>query len=152
MNEIRKKRLESAILREISELIMRMRIRDDRLGLVSVTQVDLADDLGHMTVLVSPFGSEAENAETVEALAEHAKAFQTSVGRDLRLRQTPRLQFALDDRIKEGDRIIEIMDKPVTPNPWTESKAGAADDAGDGPSADGPAADGPESSDRESSE
>ena len=110
MNEIRKKRLESAILREISELIMRMRIRDDRLGLVSVTQVDLAEDLGYMTVLVSPFGSEAENRETWEALADHAKAFQTSVGRDLRLRQTPTLTFAIDDRIKEGDRIIEIMD------------------------------------------
>lgn len=115
MNEIRKKRLESAILREVSELIIRMRIRDDRLGLVSVTQVNLADDLGHMTVLVSPFGSEQENAETWEALGYHAITFQNSVGRDLRLRQTPTLVFALDDRIKEGDRIIEKIDADRAP-------------------------------------
>ncbi len=111
MNEIRKKRLESSIRRELAALIQRTRAKDDRFGLVSVTEVRLADDLSTMTVLVSAFGSEEENEETWQALSDHAASFQTTIGRTLRLRQTPALVFEADDRIKEGDRILEIMDR-----------------------------------------
>lgn len=117
MNEIRKRKMESAILRALSELIARTRIKDDRLGLVSVTQVEIAPDLSKMTVFVSPFGSDEENEETWTALKQNAAAFQSSVGRALRLRQTPALMFQIDDRIKEGDHILDLLDRQAGNSP-----------------------------------
>ncbi|MBI3396318.1 MAG: 30S ribosome-binding factor RbfA [Spirochaetia bacterium] len=115
MNEIRRRRLESQILRELSGLIMRRRIKDDRLGLVSVTEIKLAPDLSEATAFVSPFGSDKENTTTYRALHETAPFFQSELSRNLRLRQTPKLVFTLDNRIKEGDRILHMMDKDKPP-------------------------------------
>lgn len=111
MNEVRRRKIESAVRRELAELIMRRRVRDDRLGLVSVTEVKLAPDLSTLTAFVSMFASDKENKETWAALQFAAREFQGTIARNLRLRETPRLQFAVDDRIKEGDRILDLMDQ-----------------------------------------
>ncbi len=111
MNEVRRRKIESAVRRELAELIMRRRVRDDRLGLVSVTEVKLAPDLSTLTAFVSMFASEKENKETWAALQFASREFQGTIARNLRLRETPRLQFEVDDRIKEGDRILDLMEQ-----------------------------------------
>lgn len=110
MNEIRKKKLEGAILRELSLLIIKQRVKDDRIGLVSVTEVALDPDMRAMSVYISPFGADEENKFTWDALVSHAAWFQTQIGRNLRLRQTPHLNFKIDNRIKEGDRILDRLE------------------------------------------
>ena len=67
MNEIRKKKLEATIQKEVSRLIIKERVRDDRLGLVSVTRVNLAPDISTLIVFVSPFADEKENIAPEEA-------------------------------------------------------------------------------------
>lgn len=121
MKPLRKKRLESAIVREFSNLIMRRRAKDDRLGLISVTGVDLAADLSNATIKVSLFGSDDENKDTWAGLEANLGFFQTQVGKNLRLRNTPRMSYQLDTSIAEGDRIISLIDD--------ETRAAAADDA-----------------------
>ncbi len=110
MNEIRKKRLEAAIIKEVSSLIHKKRVKDERLGLVSVTRAHLAPDLSYLTVYVSPFGSDEENRQTLRALEIHIRFFQSTLSRNLRLRQTPHLTFERDDTIREGDRIIDLLE------------------------------------------
>ena len=110
MKEIRKKKLEKLIYREVSNLIMSQGGKDDRIGLVSVTRVDLAPDLSTVTVFISPFGSESENKVTWSVLKNYAVTFQSRVSRNLRLRLTPKLVFSLDNSIKEGDRLLDLMD------------------------------------------
>ncbi len=110
MNEIRKKRMEALILRELSELIIRRRVKDDRLGLVSVSRIDLYPDLSRVTAFVSLFGSESENRHTWKALLDNGSFFQSAIGKNLKLRVTPKLWYETDTSIAEGDRILQIIE------------------------------------------
>lgn len=98
-------------MRELSELIIKRRIKDERIGFVSVTRVSLAPDLSEATVFVSLFGPEEEYADTWRGLLAAARFFQSEVGKSLRMRQTPRLHFEKDDSIREGDAILDKIEK-----------------------------------------
>jgi ribosome-binding factor A len=111
MNPVRQKRLESTMVREISELIIKRRIKDERIGFVSVTRVSLAPDLSEATVFVSLFGPEEEHRDTWRGLTAATGFIQSSLGRSLRLRQTPRITFELDTSIQEGDAILDRIEK-----------------------------------------
>ena len=119
MKPLRKKRLESAIVREFSNLIMKRRVKDERLGLVSITGVDLGGRRTIAKIRVSVFGTEEENRDTWKGLAANLGWFQSEIGRALRLRNTPRMQYELDTSIAEGDRIIQLIeqDRPAEPPP-----------------------------------
>ena len=112
MNEIRLKRLEVLMARELSQLIVKRRLKDERIGLVSVTRISLSPDLSSATVFISPFGSEEENRDTWHGMTSALKFLQSEVSRNLRLRQTPRLRLEIDTSIKEGDRMIDILETP----------------------------------------
>ena len=111
MNELRRKRLESSIVRELSGQIVRRRIKDVRLGFVSIVGVELAPDLSRATIRVSLFADEAENQLTWKALRDHLNWFQSEVSRNLRLRVTPRFELQRDTTIAEGDHIIDLLEQ-----------------------------------------
>lgn len=110
MKEIRKMKLESLIMRELSDLIQKRRIKDERIGFVSISRVNLAPDLSTMVVFISLFGEEKDNRLTWKALLDASGFLQSAVGRNLRLRVTPKLRFEIDETIKEGDRIIDLIE------------------------------------------
>ena len=107
------------MVRELSDLILRRRAKDEGLGLVSVTGVNVtlqfpgedAYDLSAAVVFVSPFGGEQENRETFRSLLRNASYFQSAMSRNLRLRQTPRIRFEIDDSIRKGDALLEKMEE-----------------------------------------
>ena len=111
MREIRKKKLESAILKEISRLIERQRIKDDRIGLHSVTAATLLPDFSLLRIFISPFDSDENNRLTLKALLSHQGFFQSTLSRNLHLRQTPRIEFKIDTRIKEGDDLLDKIEQ-----------------------------------------
>lgn len=102
--------------REMSELIIKRRIKDERIGFVSVTRVDLLADLSEAFVYVSLFGTEEENPVTLKALIQNVKFFQSSMGRNLRLRQTPKLTIKEDHSIQEGDHILNVIENSGNPS------------------------------------
>ena len=77
MNPVRQKRLESTMVRELSELIIKRRIKDERIGFVSVTRISLAPDLSEATVFISLFGPEEEHRDTWRGLTAAVKFFQS---------------------------------------------------------------------------
>ncbi len=100
------------MLREMSNLIIKRRIKDERIGFVSVTGVDVAADLSTAVVKVSLFGAQdQENRDTWKGLIENLGWFQSEMGRALRLRQTPRLRYEIDTSIAEGDRILNLIEQ-----------------------------------------
>ncbi|MCB1172114.1 MAG: 30S ribosome-binding factor RbfA [Leptospiraceae bacterium] len=109
MNPLRKKKLESAILRDIAELIIKRQRKDDRFGLISVSSVELRADFSELLVRVSLFGDKQDAGDSWRALQDHAVYFQSTLARDLRLRQTPHLIFIRDESISEGDRINALL-------------------------------------------
>ena len=78
-------------------------------GLVTVTGVDLTRDLRHAKVFVSVLGSDAERKETFEGLASIASHLKIRIGRALRLRVAPDIEFKSDDSIARAARIETLL-------------------------------------------
>lgn len=84
------------------------RLTDPRLELVSVTAVDTSADLRQATVYISTLDLDA-GADAVAALEKAAPRLQGAVGRQVRMKYTPRLDFELDSGVVQGDRIDTIL-------------------------------------------
>ena len=77
---------------------------DERIGLLTVTHVEVEPDLRRAKVLLSSLGEEAE-----EALMEHRARLQATLARQVRLRRTPQLTFMADPAIETGTRVEDIL-------------------------------------------
>lgn len=95
-------------LREIiaEELV---RIGDERLEFVTVTRIDVDDELNRAHVYYDSLSGPEADEEIIEALGEHRVRIQSSIGRQIRAKKTPILQFAPDDVIRAAERIDEIL-------------------------------------------
>lgn len=110
----RTQRVADFIKRELAGLIQ-FELRDPRIGMVSITDVEVSRDLSYARVFVTVLGkeSEAEAAEAVEAL-NHASGFlRTRVARVMKARTTPRLRFVFDSSIVRGARMSDLIDRAV---------------------------------------
>lgn len=84
--------------------------KDPRIvGLVTVTGVDVTRDLRHAKVYVSVMGSDAERAATFEGLASVATHLRSRIGRALRLRLAPEIQFRNDESVARAARIEALL-------------------------------------------
>jgi ribosome-binding factor A len=72
------------------------RVKDPRLGFVTITDVRVTNDLQHASVFYTVFGSEEERAETAAALESAKGKLRSFVGRSIGIRLTPTLEFFAD--------------------------------------------------------
>ena len=87
-------------------------VKDPRVtGLVTVTGVDVTRDLRHAKVHVSILGTDAEKKETMEGLQSVAGHLRARLGRTLRLRMTPDLEFRYDASIAHAARIDSLLEQ-----------------------------------------
>ena len=95
----------------LSDLLARSEVHDDVLAkhMVSVTEVRMSPDLRHAKVFVSVMGSEAEKLATFEGLASTASHLRSRVGRALRLRVAPEIQFREDESVARAARIESLL-------------------------------------------
>jgi len=108
MAKFRTGRVGEQIKKEISSLIQ-MELKDPRIGFVTVTGVEVTGDLSLARVYLSILGSEEEKAETLKSL-QRAKGFlRTELGRRIRLRLTPEIEFRFDSSIEYGSRIEALL-------------------------------------------
>lgn len=114
-------RLGGQIQEEISDIIAR-KLKDPRVGFVTLTGVKVSPDLSYASVYVSVMGSQQEIDNTLAGL-EGAKSFiRSELARRLSVKHTPELRFHLDDSLAKGAHIDEILkhlkedkDDPSTP-------------------------------------
>jgi ribosome-binding factor A len=85
------------------------RIDDERLELVTVTQVVVDRDLEKAVVYVDSLAGPEADEELLEALGEHRVRLQGAIGRQARLQRTPHLQFEVDDVARGAQRIESIL-------------------------------------------
>lgn len=115
----RKDRVGHMIQMEIGEMLLR-RMKDPRLGFVTVTHVNMSADMKSACVFVSVMGSDEQKKLSLEILTKAAGFFQREVGQVLKLRYTPRIMFSLDDSIDrdmEIGRILNDIKKNEDPAP-----------------------------------
>jgi ribosome-binding factor A len=91
----------------VAEMLER-RIKDPRLGFVTVTDVRLTGDSRDATVFYTVLGSEDEQASTAAALRSATGLIRAQVGKQLGLRFTPTLTF-VSDAVPENARQIEDL-------------------------------------------
>ncbi len=104
-------RVNSALRRELGDLITSW-LLDPRVSrLISVSRVTTARDLGAATVYVAVLGPEAEQTETLAALKSGRVALRHMLKSRVRMRHIPKLTFKLDDAQHKGADVLAILDE-----------------------------------------
>jgi ribosome-binding factor A len=85
-------------------------LKDPRVGFVTVTEVRTSADLRQARVFVSVFGTEEEQAATLEGLASAHGILQGRIARELRMKRTPALEFRLDDTAEKAAKLEAIIE------------------------------------------
>jgi ribosome-binding factor A len=86
-------------------------LKDPRIGMVTVTGVDVTPDLREARVYVSVLGGERKRRDTLAGLASAHGVLQARINRELNLRRTPTLTFAYDDSVEQGVRMTQLIDE-----------------------------------------
>lgn len=105
----RPQRLALQIQHEISLIISR-NVKDPRVGMVTVTGVDLSPDLRYARVFVSVMGTE-KREETIEALNHAAGWIRRELGQRVRMKFLPEIAFREDVSQEYGEHIDSLLDK-----------------------------------------
>jgi ribosome-binding factor A len=108
MDAPRARKLADRIAQIVAEMLER-RIKDPRLGFVTVTEARLTNDLREATVYYTVFGSDQERADSAMALASATGVIRSEVGRQLGLRHSPSLAFVADVVPDTAQRIEELV-------------------------------------------
>ena len=144
MDAARARKLADRISQIVAEMLER-RIKDPRLGFVTVTEARVTGDLREATVFYTVYGSDEERSATAAALASATGVIRSEVGHQTGLKHTPSLTFVADTlpegaahmedlvaRAREADaRLAAVREGAVPagdPDPYREPPGAAADD------------------------
>ena len=110
-DSVRIRRVAEQIRGELSQ-ILRDEVGDPRIGLVTITRVKLASDLGAATIFYSPLGEDPDEARRVEldrAMRQVTAFLRRTLSKRVKLRHTPELRFVFDDSIAAGSQTLEVL-------------------------------------------
>jgi ribosome-binding factor A len=102
------RRIAERISKIVAEMLER-RIKDPRLGFVTVTEARLTSDLREATVYYTVYGSPEEQADTAAALRSATGVIRSEVGRLIGLRHTPSIEFVADVLPDSARRIDDLV-------------------------------------------
>jgi len=108
----RTRRIGEQIRRDLAELI-RAELRDPRLTLVSTTSVEVSRDLAYARIYVTALCEPGERSELVAELNRAAPLLRRELGRRLRTRTVPKLEFRYDEVVERGARLSALIDAAV---------------------------------------
>jgi ribosome-binding factor A len=110
----RTSRVGDFIKQELATLIQ-LELRDPRIGMVSVTGVEVSRDFAHAKVFVTVLGKESEEeaAESIVGLNNAAGFLRTKIAKVNNARTTPKLHFVFDTSIVRGARMSKLIDDAV---------------------------------------
>ena len=108
-------RVGDQIRMEIADILMR-RVKDPRVGFVTVTAVDVTSDLRQAWIYVTVLQQGSQEEETLEVLARAEGFIRSELGRRLKLRYVPTLTFVKDTSLDRVRRVMTLLDQ-VRPQP-----------------------------------
>lgn len=106
----RSDRLAVQIQRDISR-VLDTELTDQIPGLVTITHVKLSDDLSYAKVYYSCLGNDADRVNVEEFLLAERKHIRSLVGRNLRIRHIPEIDFKFDPSVEQGARIEQLLEE-----------------------------------------
>lgn len=110
----RTQRIGDQMQRELADLIRR-EVKDPRVGLVTITAVDVSRDLGHAKVYITVMGQDdAESVkQSLKALNSAASFLRLHLGRAMQLRSVPQLHFHFDESVGRGVHLSALIERAV---------------------------------------
>ncbi|HAL18379.1 MAG TPA: 30S ribosome-binding factor RbfA [Spirochaetaceae bacterium] len=116
-------RLESKIMQGIGLLIVQREIKNPKISsFVSPTRVSLAPDNSVCTVYISSILPEDKTLESIEGLNQSKGFIQKKLASVLKTKNTPKLNFVLDESEKHREEIDRILEKIKDDKPTTDSE------------------------------
>ena len=106
----RPQQLADLIRAEMSD-ILRLEMRDPRVELVSLTEVEVTPDLKHARIYFSRLGSEDERQETLKALRHATPFLRRLLAPRLTIRSVPEIEFRLDSSMVHAERVLRLLNE-----------------------------------------
>jgi len=108
----RKEKIEEMIKRIISDLMLK-EIKDPRIGFATITGVALSSDKKHAKIGISVIGNATDRRKTIDGLRSASGFIQHRLGKELRIRNTPIIDFFLDSSIADGVKMVSFLENLV---------------------------------------
>jgi ribosome-binding factor A len=108
----RPRRVAEQIQRELAELL-RLEVKDPRVGMITLTDVEVSGDYAHAKVFFTLLGDESRIKEALKGLQSAAGFLRSEVAHRMKLRVMPQLHFVHDTSIANGMRLDQLIDAAV---------------------------------------
>ena len=106
----RKDRVNEQIRRELAELL-RTEVKDPRVGMVSLTDVEVTPDYAHAKVFFTTLADSSRLPEVLAGLAKASGFLRRELGRRVRIHTTPQLHFVYDASLERGASLSRLIDQ-----------------------------------------
>lgn len=104
----RSEQLEKSLKREINNIIYR-KINDPRIKFVTITRIKVSSDLKYADIFVTIFNDEAQQKKALKGLRSATKFIRGELGKDLKLRYVPNIEFKIDEDLEHQYRLLKII-------------------------------------------
>ncbi|MBY0266494.1 MAG: 30S ribosome-binding factor RbfA [Burkholderiales bacterium] len=118
----RGRRIADQIQRELSEII-RLELKDPRVGLITITDVEVTQDNAHAKVFFTALGEPVQQEAATRALNHAAGFMRSELAQRLKLRTVPQLRFDYDVSVERGMRLSELIDQAVSGSSGQEPRS-----------------------------
>ncbi len=110
----RTERVGDYLKRELATLLQ-FEVRDPRIGMVSITDVEVSKDLGHARVYCTVLGKEDKEdaTESITALNKASGFMRSQLSKDSSMRTVPQLRFYFDESVGRGAYLEDLIDRAV---------------------------------------
>jgi|SRR5690625_5263133 len=108
MSNKRVNRISEQVKKEVGD-ILNTKLKDPRIGFVTVTDVEVTNDLQQATIFISILGDEEEKESTLVGLTKASGFIRSEIGKRIQLRKTPEIKFSYDESLEYGNKIESIL-------------------------------------------
>lgn len=106
----RAERVGDQIRMEIADILAR-RIKDPRIGFVTVTAVEVTDDLRYAKVFISILEGASQPGKTFQGLSKASGFIRSELGKRLSLKFVPQLSFHLDQTVQKAAHVLQLLEE-----------------------------------------
>jgi ribosome-binding factor A len=108
----RSRRIAGQVQRELSDII-RLELKDPRVGMITLTDVEVTPDNAHARVYFTLLGEASRIDEAAAGLQHAAGYLRSQLAQRLKLRVVPQLHFEHDASVERGIRVSQLIDAAV---------------------------------------
>lgn len=128
-NYSRKDRVAEQVKRELAD-ILRFELKDPRVGLISLTGVEVTPDYAHAKVFFSTLAAAEKLPEVMEGLQRSAGFVRRQLGLRIHLHTLPQLHFVYDASIERGNEMSVLIDQALASDQkFIDAQGGAESEA-----------------------